>query len=130
VESGTLKRNESQKNDYPLHHVHVRTDEEGQSNALKSPMLKADHGQLMFSSSTDTYRKDLDNPDYGIIREEQATLKIDRDLSTSLGDQQVGGVEHARDIINLSQQSLDRVSQLSPELDISDEEMSNLLADV
>jgi len=57
VESGTLKRNESQKNDYPLHHVHVRTDEEGQSNALKSPMLKADHGQLMFSSSTDTYRK-------------------------------------------------------------------------
>jgi len=85
---------------------------------------------ILFSWLFWYYCRDLDNPDYGIIREEQATLKIDRDLSTSLGDQRVGGVEHARDIINLSQQSLDRVSQLSPELDISDEEMSNLLADV
>ena len=56
VEGGTLKRNESQKNDYPLHHV--RTEDDGKHNALKSPMLKADHGQLMFSSNTtETYRK-------------------------------------------------------------------------
>ena len=46
------------------------------------------------------------------------------------GAQEVGEVVLTRDIISLSQQSLDRVSQLSPELDISDEEMSNLLADV
>lgn len=55
-EAGTLKRHESQKNDFPLHHVRTDTECPPPNNALKSPMLKADHGQLLFSSNSDTYK--------------------------------------------------------------------------
>ena len=82
------------------------------------------HSNIIF------YIRGGDRPDYSRIQDEQATLKIDRDLGMTTGAQEVGEVVLTRDIISLSQQSLDRVSQLSPELDISDEEMSNLLADV